>query len=112
MSEAALVKKQQRQKQEHDKAQYVSLNTPCYPHAYPLLLIAPCVVEVRDGVEWSGTRMLRQWIEPGEIAAKDAAWKTAHRFKIEGYEAKKRWAEAERMREIQRANELGRMKKK
>ena len=46
------------------------------------------------------------------LAAKDAAWKTAHRFKIEGYEAKKRWAEAERMREIQRANELGRMKKK
>jgi hypothetical protein len=110
LSEAALVKRQQKQKQEHDEAQYLSLHTPCYPHAYPLLLIAPCVVEVRDGVEWTGTRMLRQWIEPGEIAAKDAAWKTAHRFKIEGYEAKKRWAEAERVREIQRANELGRKK--
>ena len=51
-------------------------------------------------MEWTGMRMLRQWIEPGEIAAKDAAWKTAHRFQIEGYEAKKRWAEAERVLEM------------
>ena len=52
--------------------------------------------------------MLRQWIEPGEMKAKDEAWKTAHRFKIEGYEAKKRWAEEERLQEIKTANELRR----
>ncbi len=89
-----------------DASQFIDMGNSCHAHCYPLLLVCPARAEALRGVEWTGTRMLRQWIEPDKLKMRDEAWKLAHRYKIEGFEAKKKWAERERVAEIQRAEEL------
>ena len=89
-----------------DASQFIDTGNSCHAHCYPLLLVCPARAEVLRRVEWTGTRMLRQWIEPDKLKMRDEAWKLAHRYKIEGFEAKKRWAERERIEEIHRAEEL------
>lgn len=80
-------------KQIDDALQYVNVQDPIYAHVYPLLLLQPAEQEVLRGVEWTGTRMCRQWIPPSQLKNCDEAWKLAHKYKIEGFESKKKWAE-------------------
>ena len=82
-------------KQQEDQNQYERMTDSIHAHVYPLLLICPAEPEVLRGVEWTGTRMCRQWINPVKLKEADDAWKLAHRYKIEGFESKKKWAEEE-----------------
>lgn len=75
-----------------DALQYEKMTTPIHAFAYPLLLIQPVEQEVLRGVEWTGVRQCKQWIPPNKLKQMDEAWKLAHRYKIEGFESKKRWA--------------------
>jgi hypothetical protein len=99
-------------KQMEDLKQYEKMTDSIYAHVYPLLLICPAEQEVLRGVEWTGTRMCRQWINPKKLKEADDAWKLAHRYKIEGFESKKRWVEEEQKGLDRKIAELEAGKKK
>ena len=82
-------------KQIEDANQYERMTDSMYAHVYPVLLVCPAEQEVLRGVEWTGTRMCRQWIPPRKLKQADSSWRLAHKYKIEGFESKKKWAEAE-----------------
>jgi hypothetical protein len=78
-----------------DALLFKNMHDPLHAFTYPLLLIQPAAKEVLRGVEWTGTRMCRQWNTPDQLKNCENAWKLAHRYKIEGYESKKKWASDE-----------------
>eukprot|EP00949_MAST-11_sp_MAST-11-sp1_P003104 g3104.t1 len=66
-----------------------------YEECSPILFLLPDAKETLRGVPWTGVKMMRTWQRPSDLSAKEDAWKRAHRLHIEGYEAKRRWAEQE-----------------
>lgn len=89
-----------------DALQYMKMTTPIHAFVYPLLLVQPAEKEVLRGVEWTGARMCKQWIPSRKLKVIDEAWKLAHRYKIEGFESKKKWAAQETMGLDQEVAEL------
>ena len=71
----------------------ISPEFPAWSNLAPLFLLQPRHLHIYTGVKWGGVKEVRYWSTQHDLQRKEQSWKMANKLHIEGYEAKKRWAQ-------------------